>query len=531
MDLDPDYYIHRNQTLHRGELPNNSSPVQFQKVQLEMIRRDPKRNSSYHAPRIDTLSGIPTCNSLWWKMKGHRSTITSVLNTNTKGFFTGGWDREIKQWDYEKQLLIRTFSGHSGYVSSLCTNSEETLLFSGSSDGYLRVWDLVSGKCLKEIVAHEGHIQNLEIFQLPISGISGKKYFLLSGSTDRTVKLWDLESLKLAQIIENFGSVRNFVLWKECTLVVCTQEGIDVWNVDSKSSKLMAKFRDNVEYLWICYLAGDTLFSSSFDGVIQAYDMKSLTKKFTLVGHTKVVNNFHNNQRFLFTASQDGTAISWNIETGVPLCVFKGHVASVETIYLYENFLFTGSADFSIRVWNWLNGECVRVWKGHNSFIKFLNVAIPFIISCAQDGTLCVWKPDLFLGDEKVKERRTEMQNEKENDAKVKHVFQTNEKEEKKGKRQSRVALLVEKFDSFSGYPAVRKTESSMTESSIIERCVSHGAIGSQIQIITPPNLSHSVSSPPSPSCSPSTSRSASPFIQNKKTKRKFSVRFFKFKK
>ena len=57
-------------------------------------------------------------------------------------------------------------------------------IVSGSSDGTLHVWDLVSGKCTMILKGHNGYINGVLV--LPDGRI-------VSGSGDNTLRVWDAD--------------------------------------------------------------------------------------------------------------------------------------------------------------------------------------------------------------------------------------------------------------------------------------------------------------------------------------------------
>ena len=84
----------------------------------------------------------------------------------------------------EKCLNILT--GHTKSVKSLCVNPDDKLLFSGSADETIRVWDILSSTCLIVLDEHSD-----SIFSVCIS-TDGK--LLFSGSADGYVKIWEIKS-------------------------------------------------------------------------------------------------------------------------------------------------------------------------------------------------------------------------------------------------------------------------------------------------------------------------------------------------
>ena len=92
------------------------------------------------------------------------------------------------EFGYLTNLLgkkVRTLRGHAGDVAALAVNGDATILYSGSEDRTIKVWDLRAGRELRTLRGHMG-----DITSLALSG-DGKRLF--SGSMDRTVKIWDLE--------------------------------------------------------------------------------------------------------------------------------------------------------------------------------------------------------------------------------------------------------------------------------------------------------------------------------------------------
>jgi len=105
-------------------------------------------------------AGTDDCKIKIWRFSFKRKNIEK----------TGDWN-----WEYKA-----TFTDHSWEVWQLRITDNQ-LLFSGSFDHTIKVWDLESFKCIKTLTGHKGYIHSL---------VTGKKYHLLSGSGDKTIKIW-----------------------------------------------------------------------------------------------------------------------------------------------------------------------------------------------------------------------------------------------------------------------------------------------------------------------------------------------------
>ena len=79
--------------------------------------------------------------------QSHFDTILCVKYApNGKYFATGAKDKTIKLWDIQTGHLIRTFKGHDGAVNDIVFNSSTTQLISADSKGFVKKWELTSGK-------------------------------------------------------------------------------------------------------------------------------------------------------------------------------------------------------------------------------------------------------------------------------------------------------------------------------------------------------------------------------------------------
>lgn len=107
--------------------------------------------------------------------------------------FAGTDSGVILIWKFDSEALSfvpatsLSSGAHSGRVHTL-EPSDTKLLFSGSADGSIRLWDLATGHCLHALpAAHTG----------PVTGLLSWNQFLLSASLDGTLKVWRQEGAQL----------------------------------------------------------------------------------------------------------------------------------------------------------------------------------------------------------------------------------------------------------------------------------------------------------------------------------------------
>jgi WD40 repeat protein len=137
---------------------------------------------------------------------------------------SGHKDRTIRLWDLTTGKEARRLSGHLGTVVCLAFSPDGRLLasgghdenyqyegpgrfarqVSGDTDRTIRLWDVASGKPVRELAGHTSAVTSLQFLQ---NGAG-----LLSGSNDGTMRLWDVPSGKLQRTLAPRGQVTPLCL-------------------------------------------------------------------------------------------------------------------------------------------------------------------------------------------------------------------------------------------------------------------------------------------------------------------------------
>ncbi len=75
-------------------------------------------------------------------LSGHTDCITSLCYSfNDKKILSGSSDKTIKIWDEQTESNIKTFYGHNDSISSLYYSFDDKKIVSGSSDKTIKIWD------------------------------------------------------------------------------------------------------------------------------------------------------------------------------------------------------------------------------------------------------------------------------------------------------------------------------------------------------------------------------------------------------
>lgn len=96
-------------------------------------------------------------------------------------------------WDLTKETSIRRLIGHGNTVRCLEVDSKRQMLFSGSDDKTINIWNYETGQLIRSL-KDQGEVTCLQID--PINNL------LISGSGDKTIKLWNLSDWKLVRTLK-----------------------------------------------------------------------------------------------------------------------------------------------------------------------------------------------------------------------------------------------------------------------------------------------------------------------------------------
>ena len=142
-------------------------------------------------PRMDKVSAVAD-------IRGRMLVATSYS-------FGGGLDGRIEVWDlYTGTMVGGPFGRHGGDVSvaKIGEAGDSFRVVSGDFDGFVRMWDPVSGLVLEE-QAHPHAVLALSI------GAFEDRSLVFSSGSDKTVKIWDLHLNRLLLKIDVEDVVRE----------------------------------------------------------------------------------------------------------------------------------------------------------------------------------------------------------------------------------------------------------------------------------------------------------------------------------
>ncbi|HEX7733631.1 MAG TPA: WD40 repeat domain-containing protein [Ktedonobacteraceae bacterium] len=289
-----------------------------------------------------------------------------------------------------------TYSGHSGYVSSLAWSRDGRRIASASGDGTVQVWDASSGG---HVLTYRGHKQDVTALAWSPDG-----RYLASGGLDTTTQVWDA------------STGQNLFTYHGQTDVIFSLS----WSPDSQ--ELASASEDGSVQVWRA-LTGQLLFETQnpltkrngltfrqgWSSVAWSPDGRYLAAG--SVGNAEVFNahngqlvsdafGFHNgeidslawspNSHYLATGQSSGDIDVWDAATAQNVFTFNGTPADVFSVAWSPDSqrIASGGGDALVSVWDALSGKHLFVYRGHADVYPghFGSNAAVYTIAWSPDG-------------------------------------------------------------------------------------------------------------------------------------------------
>ncbi|XP_057308585.1 transducin beta-like protein 3 [Hydractinia symbiolongicarpus] len=349
-----------------------------------------------------------------WKAAHKTSVLCMVFDSTSTLLATGSSDATIKIYDTAKHYYTHSFKGSQGAISLLKfhPNQEKLVLFSSSTEGKIRMWDLTSNRCVSILEGHFSTVTAL-VFSVDTS-------CMISCGRDKVVIIWDLSQRKQVKTIPVFECIEGMVivpkkhhLEKEYFLTAGETGCLRTWSLHDgrcvyadpkykeRSKNLDKSHSSNILQLFYNDII-KSVVAVTFDHNIIFYDVCNLKIQKQFIGYYDEVLDIK-----FFGENEDCVALATNSEQikvihreQLTSEVLRGHTGTVLSIDVsYDGkYIASCSKDNTIRVWckNEDNNEfcCVATGFGHTrdvGSIAWPKLSTDYIVTGAQDLTLKCW--------------------------------------------------------------------------------------------------------------------------------------------
>ncbi|XP_038185349.1 zinc finger protein 106 isoform X5 [Arvicola amphibius] len=278
-----------------------------------------------------------------------------------------------------------SFEGHQAAVNAIQIFGN--LLYTCSADTSVRVYNLVSRKC---IGVFEGHISKVNC--LLVTHVSAKNLSVLyTGSSDHTIRCYNV---KTREYIEQLKlEDRVLCLHNRWKILYAGLANGTVVTFNVKTNKQQEIFECHGPRAVSCLATAQEgarrlLVVGSYDCTISVRDARNGLLLRTLKGHGKTVLCMKVVNDLVFSGSSDQSVYAHNIHTGELVRIYKGHNHAVTVVNILGKVMVTACLDKFVRVYELQSHDRLQVYGGHKDMIMCMTIHKSMIYTGCYDGSI-----------------------------------------------------------------------------------------------------------------------------------------------
>jgi len=277
------------------------------------------------------------------------------------------WFRQLNK-PQRLQSCLLTLAGHTSAVLACAFSPSGRLVVSGSIDGWVKIWDALTGKEITAIKAgsYGGFVNGLECYEnICVCSFSPDGNCVLSESNSNMIKTWDIHSGQ--ELISLKGRNAEFShdgMW------ILSSLGREMIITEASSGYTRHTLTGHSDVITDCHFSpnGDRVVSASWDKTLRLWEADTGTELAILTGHTAEVEAcaFFCDGSRIVSAARDSTVVVWDSMSGKLLNILKGHSNEVNSCAVSQDGgrIVSGSGDGSIKVWDAASGDTLGTLSG-----------------------------------------------------------------------------------------------------------------------------------------------------------------------
>jgi len=318
-------------------------------------------------------------------LEGHQGSVLVVKYNSDGGYcLSGSQDKTIKLWNPSKGSMVYSFEGHGYSVLDIQTAPDNKTIFS-CAEKQLYQWDIETGEIIKRF--NNAHTQTINCI-----AVNKDTKLLFSGSSDRLVKVWDLRIRDPIQVLDDAKDTITGVYINETPIVVpqtqCHGHSHGSGNHGHSHGGPPPSIPSDKEVI-----------TSSVDGCIRTYDVRMGTLAIDQEEFPVSSMTLTNDKKCFIASSNDSKIRLIDRDSYDILKEYKSHTNQTYKINCKSNYddsmIVSGSEDNDIYIWDTLNSNLLTKLSGHTNVITSIDThpTKNHFISSSTDGTIKVWIP------------------------------------------------------------------------------------------------------------------------------------------
>jgi F-box/WD-40 domain protein MET30 len=331
---------------------------------------------------------------------GHTDGILT-LKYDHKYLFTGSYDTTVKIWDIASGKLLRNLESHTKGVKSLIFDEQK--LITGSLDSTIKVWNYHTGQCISTYRGHQDAVLSVDFY----------KKFIVSGSADTTLKVWNVETRTCHALRGHTEAVNSVKIHPQSNTVFSASDDTTIKMWDLTTHRCIKVFKGHIAQVQKVIplnlpkdyeLVKDyeeegeekTQDEASNDGNDTNNDNDNAQEDGEVLDEIDWSDESRKYPAYILTASLDNTVKLWDVKTGKCVRTQFGHVEGIWDISADTFRIVSGAHDRFVKIWDMQSGKCMHTFPGHSSPVTCVGLGDSSFASGDDNGVVRMLNFDNF---------------------------------------------------------------------------------------------------------------------------------------
>ncbi|HEX8334037.1 MAG TPA: WD40 repeat domain-containing protein [Segetibacter sp.] len=175
--------------------------------------------------------------------------------------------------------------------------------------------------------------------------------------------------------------------------------------IDMRTDKVLKVLKHPAGLTYLCFSGdGNSLITSSYDGVVRLWDVSSGSLRKEFLGHSNTIRtvDISPDGKLIASGGEESVIKLWDVETGKCINNLKGHTLTVWDVKFSRDGskLASGSFDNTFKIWNVNDGKLLSTVYGHSQAVVSLAFSNngKMLATTSDDKTIKIWR----VGDNKL---------------------------------------------------------------------------------------------------------------------------------